>query len=204
MNKQELKFILQEGEGQFIEFKESFGDEIIISLTAFSNFKGGKVLLGVDDKSKIKGVKIGKESIQKWTNEIKNKTEPYLSVNAYETIVRNKTIVVFEVLEFPLKPVSFKNRYYLRKNNSNHILSLQEVAEMYLITKNSSWDFYPDKDSNLNMLDQDKISKTKEMIEENLGVDLGDNLGFLRKYSLTVKERGNEYPTFASILLFSK
>jgi len=36
------------GEGQFIEFKEVFGKEVIETLVAFSNsFGGGKVLIGV-------------------------------------------------------------------------------------------------------------------------------------------------------------
>ena len=201
---QEILKIIKQGENERVEFKKSFADETIASLTAMANFKGGKILLGVDDNGKIIGVEIGKESLQKWTNEIKNKTQPYLNINADKIIIRNKTIVVLEILEFPLKPVSFKNRYYIRKNNSNHILSLQEVAEMYLKTKNSSWDFYPDKNSDLNKLNQDKISKVKKLIEENLKINLGDDLSFLRKYSLVVEENGKEYPSFASMLLFSQ
>ena len=202
--KKEILKIIKDGENENIEFKRDFADEVIISLVAFANFKGGKVLLGVGDNGKIAGVKINKESIQKWANEIKNKTQPYLNVNAYQVNFKNKIIIIFEVLEFPLKPVSFKNRYYIRKNNSNHILSLQDVAEMYLRTKNSSWDFYADKDADLDKLNQDKISQVKAIIEENLSISLGDNLSFLRKYSLIVEEDGNEYPSFASMLLFSK
>ncbi|MCK5320722.1 putative DNA binding domain-containing protein, partial [Candidatus Parcubacteria bacterium] len=202
--KQEILKIIEQGESEKLEFKKNFGDELIASLTAMANFKGGKVLLGVDNNGKIRGIKIAKESIQKWLNEIQNKTQPCLGANAYRLKIENKVIVIFEISEFPLKPVSFRNRYYLRKNNSNHILSLQEVAEMYLSTKNSSWDFYPDENSNLDTLDQDKITRLKLMIEENLNISLGDNLSFLRKYSLIVEKSNREYPSFASMLLFSK
>jgi len=126
--KQEILEIIKQGESERAEFKKSFSDEAIISLVAMTNFKGGKVLLGVDNQGKITGVKINKESLQKWTNEVKNKTQPYLNVDVYKISLENKIIVVLEILEFPLKPVSFKNRYYLRRNNSNHILSLKEVA----------------------------------------------------------------------------
>ena len=202
--KKELLFLISQGEGYNIEFKESFCDEVIETLVAFANRKGGKIILGVNNKGKIIGIKISRESVQKWLNEIKNKTYPRLNVEIEISNLNNRKIAILEIMEFPLKPVSFKNRYFIRKNNSNHILSLQEVADIYLKTKNSSWDFYPDKDSKLNDLDQEKIFKIKNLIEENLETKLGDNLSFLRKYSLIVEEKGKEYPTFASLLLFSK
>ena len=55
------------------EFKTSFNDEVIITLVAFSNAKGGSVYIGVTDKAEVKGVDIGKETIQNWVNEVKTK-----------------------------------------------------------------------------------------------------------------------------------
>jgi len=46
------------------EFKTSFSDEVIITLVAFSNAKGGSVYIGVTDKAEVKGVDIGKETIR--------------------------------------------------------------------------------------------------------------------------------------------
>lgn len=60
------------------EFKTSFSDEVIITLVAFSNAKGGSVYIGVTDKAEVKGVDIGKETIQNWVNEIKIKTAPQI------------------------------------------------------------------------------------------------------------------------------
>ena len=56
MNKQELKSILQQGEGLKAEFKESLSgiDKEIVS---FANAEGGRVFLGVNDSGKVKGVK---------------------------------------------------------------------------------------------------------------------------------------------------
>ena len=53
MNQEKLKFILQEGEGQFIEFKESFDKKIAQEIVAFANAEGGKVFIGITDKSEI-------------------------------------------------------------------------------------------------------------------------------------------------------
>ena len=44
MNKKELKFILQEGEGQFIEFKEFFdAKNLSKEIVSFANASGGKI-----------------------------------------------------------------------------------------------------------------------------------------------------------------
>ncbi|MBU4086283.1 MAG: ATP-binding protein, partial [Nanoarchaeota archaeon] len=58
MNKQEFEFLLKQGEGLKLEFKENFdsrnlGKEIV----AFANTEGGRILIGVDDRGKVKGIK---------------------------------------------------------------------------------------------------------------------------------------------------
>jgi ATP-dependent DNA helicase RecG len=58
MKKKELTQILQEGEGQFVEFKEKLDNSLVKEIVAFSNASGGKILLGVDDSGKIKGISI--------------------------------------------------------------------------------------------------------------------------------------------------
>jgi len=47
----ELKKLLKSGESERVEFKRTFGKEVIISLSAFSNTEGGKVVVGVDNTS---------------------------------------------------------------------------------------------------------------------------------------------------------
>ena len=59
MKKEEIEFILKQGEGQFIEFKEefdakSFSKEIV----AFANSQGGRIFIGISDNTKIKGIKV--------------------------------------------------------------------------------------------------------------------------------------------------
>ena len=64
-------------EDSYTEFKSSFNDGVIESLTAFANTKGGRVLVGIADNGHpVKGFSIGDETLQKWVNEVKNKTQP--------------------------------------------------------------------------------------------------------------------------------
>ncbi len=65
MDEKELKFILQEGEGLKIEFKESFDPKSLAKeFVAFANAEGGKIFLGVNDKGKIKIRKIEDNTAQ--------------------------------------------------------------------------------------------------------------------------------------------
>lgn len=63
-------------EDKITEFKSSFQKEVIASLVAFTNAKGGRVFVGVNDVGKASGVKLNKESIQNWINQIKQNTSP--------------------------------------------------------------------------------------------------------------------------------
>ena len=131
-------------EDKHTEFKSSFSEKVIIGLVAFANAKGGTVYIGVDDDGSIVGARLGKETIAQWINEVKSKTEPSIIPDVEIMEENGKTIVMFSVQEYPVKPVSVKGKYYCRRQNSNHLLSAGEIADMSLQTRNSSWDYYPD------------------------------------------------------------
>lgn len=65
-------------ESNMTEYKRSFGKEVIISLVAFANTNGGKVMVGVDDTGAVCGVEVGPETVQRYLNEIKVSTYPQL------------------------------------------------------------------------------------------------------------------------------
>ncbi len=57
MNRKELQFILQEGEGYKIEFKEKVAG-LDKEMCAFANASGGYIYLGISDDGKIKGINL--------------------------------------------------------------------------------------------------------------------------------------------------
>lgn len=59
MNLSSLSRLTVKGEGQFLEFKKkaNFPEKIVKELVAFSNSKGGKLLLGVDDDGTVSGTR---------------------------------------------------------------------------------------------------------------------------------------------------
>jgi ATP-dependent DNA helicase RecG len=170
---------------------------------AFANTKGGKVYVGMDDNGiVISNFKIGKESVQQWTNEIKNKTIPGIIPDATVEEINGVLLVVFSIQEFPIKPVAFKGRYYRRVKNANHQMNLQEISDLHLKTFNSSWDYYPSPHYGLGTIDLDKVNRfieSSNVIRENQIQE--DPLTVLRKFEM-LKENGQI--ANACHLLFSK
>ena len=56
LNKTELLDYIKTQESQYIEFKTSFGKEVIESVVAFANSYGGYVFVGIKDECRLHGV----------------------------------------------------------------------------------------------------------------------------------------------------
>lgn len=126
------------------EFKSSFNDGVIESLSAFANTKGGRVLVGISDNGKpIKGFTTGDETLQNWINEVKNKTQPSIIPDANIINIEDINVAELAISEFPIKPIAFKGRYYKRMGNSNHLLNSSQVSDLHIQSLQLSWDSYP-------------------------------------------------------------
>ena len=201
MNKKELQNIISKGENEKVEFKESFNKQTIETLVAFANAKGGKVILGVTNKNEIVNVKLAKESIQTWQNEIKSKTEPSIFPDIEMYIISNKNVVILSIPEYPVKPIAFQGRYYVRRNNSNHLLSVNQINDVYLQSIQTSWDSYPYPNSVYEDLDQNKIKIFIEKINRSGRFNLvGEPIECIEKLRLLE----NNVPTNAAMILFAK
>ena len=168
-------------ETQHIEFKPNFNEDVIETMVAFANAKGGKVLVGVDNKGEpVKHFTIGNESVQNWVNEVKTKTQPQI-VPDWDIINYNgHEIVEFSVQEYPIKPVSTRGKYFKRIGNSNHLLSAGEIANEHLKTINSSWDMFPDPIHSLDYISLEKVNKSMETLKNN-GVTINESTLDLHK-----------------------
>jgi len=200
MTDQEFALMLSEGEGLFVEFKSSFNAAVIESLVAFANTKGGTVLVGVDDHgSPVPQLAIADETIVNWVNEIKTKTQPELIPEASIVEIQGSPVVQLSVSEYPVKPVAVRGRYYKRVRNSNHQMSLMEIANLHMQSINLSWDFYADPHHGIEDLSLDKVNRFIQRVAYLHNTDIQDDpLTVLRKYEMIRDER----VTFGSFLMF--
>ena len=196
-----IQELIHQGENQEIEFKTSFGKEVIETVVAFSNAKGGRIIVGISDEQELIGLSLSSETEQQWLNEIKQNTSPAVFPDIEFTEKREQVIGIIHVKEFPVKPVCIKGRYFIRRANSNHKMTLTEIANAYLKTYNLSWDAYDKPDSTIDNLDEEKIISFIEIVNRIGRFSLDqDPILALQKLRLI----NNDKPTNASILLFGK
>jgi ATP-dependent DNA helicase RecG len=136
--KEQLIHIIRQGENETVEFKRSFSKAVFETIIAFSNRAGGKILIGVDDHGIITGITPTQETVQRWINEIKQNTEPSIIPDIKIVEINSKKVIIVSVNEFPIKPVSYRDRFFVRKINSNHKLSASEIAELRIVSLNYS------------------------------------------------------------------
>jgi ATP-dependent DNA helicase RecG len=200
MNLQEL---IKTGESDTVEFKEKFDERTIESAVAFANTKGDTIFIGVSDKNNIKGIKIGKETINQRTNQISQSTDPRIIPEIEQIKVSGKTVIAVKIKENPIKPISTRGRCLKRVDSSNRAMSAQEVVQMHLHSTGMIWDKYPAIDASLEDIDIDNVNryirKTRETGRKKVGDD-EEPMQVLEKMNLITKGQ----PTWAAILLFSQ
>lgn len=172
-------------------------------LGAFANTKGGVVLIGVSDGGKVKGIRIGKDTMSDWANQISQSTDPRIIPEVERGEIDGKSVVVIRVKEFPIKPVSVRGRCYRRVGNSNRVMTPQEIGEMHFHSTDMSWDKLPARDAAIEDIDLEKvrryIKKANETGRRKMEVDESP-LQVLEKLKL-IKDG---QPTWAAVLLFGR
>jgi len=81
--------------------KKSVGEwkEIIETISAFSNTRGGEILVSINNNGEVKGIEIGKNTIENLTNKIKENTKPEIYPRITTRIINNKTIIAIRIRE---------------------------------------------------------------------------------------------------------
>lgn len=192
--------LISAGESETLEFKKSFGKEVVVALSAMANTMGGWVLLGVDDDGVVTGFEGGKEKHQQLLNEIKLSTYPQIVPAMRNFTVHGKNILGLLVSEYPVKPVACKGRYYKRVGSSNHQLSPDEIVSLRDNSLSISFDSQP-QDYPLSSLDMHCIEQFLEKTQKRGRVSLGDDpVTNLTKLQLIKDGK----PCLAATLLFGE
>jgi ATP-dependent DNA helicase RecG len=102
MKLEEINLLIKEGEGLTVEFKERYSSKIDRDIVAFSNTKGGHILLGVDDAGSVKGETLTNKMKAEIT-ELARNCEPGIHIKGIKQVGK---IIVVEIPEGDEKPYS--------------------------------------------------------------------------------------------------
>ncbi|MDD3545959.1 MAG: helix-turn-helix domain-containing protein [Kiritimatiellae bacterium] len=196
--------IVSQGESDTMEFKESFKDDALETIGAFANTRGGVLLIGLNDQGHPVGVTVGKATLREITSRISACTEPRVVPDIRVETMQDRSVVVIEVPEYPIKPVSVRGRCYRRVGDSNRQMPPAEIAQMHMASTGSSWDALPARGKAVADVDLDLVCRYMTQ-STNVGrrdfLKGADPVEVMRKLELLAD--GNS-PTWAAVLLFGK
>ena len=125
--------LMEQGEGQSVEFEKFIPaeDDIARELVAFSNADGGKIIYGIDDKSKhLIGV-IVDNHFEDWIKDIAmNHCTPPITPTIEIVEKAEKRIVVLTVPEGLDKPYKSDDICYIRDGSTSRPAKENEEQEM--------------------------------------------------------------------------
>ncbi len=210
MEEKRLKELIQGGESDDLEFKDSLklNNEIGQTVSGFSNSNGGTILVGVTDTGEVSGVEIGDSTLERLANQIKQNTDPQTYPKITTKNIEGKDIVIIQVKESQEKPVFYRDKAYKRVGKSTHRLNSSEIRRL---AKNSGkklhWDEQICEEASLEDIEEEKVKWYLERREDVSGntkpsdmslTDLLYNIGAVKKTG------GNFKPTNAGILFFAE
>lgn len=135
MQPEEARQLIQQGEGQRIEFKASLSEarEAIETLCAFTHADGGTVFFGVRDDGTIAGLQVGKKSLEDFANQVRSNTQSPLTPRIYECTIDGKTVVAAVIEKAAADQVHFAyNGAYIRVGKTNQPMSPGQIQQRLL------------------------------------------------------------------------
>ena len=135
MQPEEMMGLIQQGEGQMVEFKTSFAEarEAIQSLCAFTHVDGGTVFFGVRDDGTVCGVSLGKKTLEDFANQVKTNAQPSLAPRIYKCTIEGKDVIGATVDKLPAAGVCFVyNIAYVRVGKTNQVMHPDQMRARFL------------------------------------------------------------------------
>lgn len=133
----DIEYWLAEGENEFVEYKlcidENDPREFIESICALSNARGGRIILGVDDKANVKG--LDETQIEKYKlripDLIRQWIEPQAQINIETSETLGKKLIIVSVQKGDNPPYNYKDHgFYIRANATDRIATREELLQL--------------------------------------------------------------------------
>ena len=139
------------GESKNIEYKSALpeqSEKYVKSIIAFANTQGGKLLIGVDDKThKVVGVDAESlfQTMDRIANAISDSCYPQIVPDICPQTVDGKTVIVITVVPGVNRPYYLKSKgkdkgTYIRVSGTSRPACLEKIKELEMEGARISWD----------------------------------------------------------------
>lgn len=198
MDLAELENLIRDGEGQFVEYKETTGQrvEACRTLCAFLNGCGGTVIFGVTKKGKVTGQIVSDETKRTLADAFYD-FEPGTDIPVeYVDVDETHKAIVCRVSSGVRRPYVYDGKPYKRVESTTIKMPQEEYEEMlrHRAPWPEDWSAQPVEGANLDDLDTEAVNKAREGFYEKNAIRYtrGEVFGwdlktFLDRARLTLK-----------------
>lgn len=183
LTNEKIREVLKLGEDSYFQFKKDVNNasQLAEEMVAFSNAKGGYILIGIDDKNN-EVVGLSSSDIHRINNLVSNAASENISLPIHplteNKIIDDKNIVVVFIQEGTQKPYQTKTGKFLTKSGADkRILSNEELSRIFqehnhfhieeLAIANTSIDTDLDKALFYNYFEKKEKQSVAVFLEEN-------------------------------------
>jgi ATP-dependent DNA helicase RecG len=154
-----LQKLITQGENSQLEFKsEAVRPEAVArEITAFANYQGGILLIGVEDDGIISGV--SKPNMEEWiTNITRHNIIPALNLQTTAVEMQGKTVFAVEIPKGTDKPYqTVEGKYWIRVGSTNRTASKEELSRLFQQAGLVHYDLAPVANTGIKDLDLSAI-----------------------------------------------
>jgi len=156
--------LIKEQESENLEFKNNWRDEYLKTLSAFANSKGGRLILGRDDKRNI----IGVDNWRKLLEDIPSKSREKLGLTPSVkcTEISGRKIIIVKIKSSQI-PISYNGKYYRRNGSTTVEISGLELSHFLLSKLGKTWDVLP-SDASFKDIDLDTVNLFKNLTRKRI------------------------------------
>src|SRR3990167_2834668 len=198
-----IEKLLLENEGKTLEFKESTKSltNIIKTVVAFANTSGGKIVIGVEDRTKkIVGVPNALEEEERLINVISDSITPFLVPNLEIQNYQDRELIIIDIPHlagpFHIKKDGKEKGVYVRSGSTNRIADAAMLDELHLFARKISFDEAPCLPIKNNTLDWEIIEILFKNVKKEITPQRTIDLQLLVSYA------GKETPSNGGVILF--
>lgn len=198
-----IKDVLKNNEGKTVEFKENLLSMhgIIKTIIAFANTSGGKIVIGVEGKTKkIVGVSNPLADEERLTSAISDSIAPLIIPDIEIHTYRKKELIVINVHHiagpFYLKSVGLEKGAYIRLGSTNRVVNEEMLYSLKDYSRNIVYDEIANTQSTPDDLDWDVVEDLFKQANKKVTNTSAHSIGLLTELG------SKEYPTHGAVILF--